>query len=500
MAAVKFYLLKLAFCAIVWSVCALADGSQRKGHLQPLGSHRPAEGVTVIGKFSSPPVFYREFVRKGQPIWMRNALKNVNHFGLQNYTDDYIRENFGAVPVDVEIAKLEDRNKKTIILTFDEFLKTYKKKDLYLVHSLQNSIEEFALVPPTLACGGFQHVIEDIVMWMGSGKARSVLHTDALDNVLCLFDGRKNFILIDPKYKDAIESTGFDKEGAYSYVDVESVDMDKFPQFANVTWKSVKMEAGDCIYIPQGWFHQVTSFTQRHLAVNFWFARLYWFNVTDCTTQPTSAANKMWPISDVGFASTNEYLRAVLLKKIDSKGIMFKYEFISSLDSSTEARREQFFDAIDQYKDSALSWSELYSFDMDKAVRYFPDIFGLPGGTNSVPEDLVLYDPVPESFSSESSSDEDYKDDENDEEEEEEEEKFKNVASQDIEKSNKAVAHSDRDSDSNLKPTHDSKDKIQVQDEKTTSNTKKGEEEKIRKTEASLNHNTFQKKNLKVEL
>ena len=55
---------------------------------------------------------------------------------------------------------------------------------------------------------------------------------------------------------------------------------------------------------------------------------------------------------------------------------------------------------MDRYRDSALSWSELYSFDIDKAVLYFPDIFDLPGGSNSLPDDLVLYDPVPQPFPS----------------------------------------------------------------------------------------------------
>ena len=58
----------------------------------------------------------------------------------------------------------------------------------------------------------------------------------------------------------------------------------------------------------------------------------------------------------------------------------------------------QFFDAINRYKDAALSWSELYGFDIDKAVLHFPDIFGLPGGSNSLPDDLLLYEPIVQPF------------------------------------------------------------------------------------------------------
>ena len=58
----------------------------------------------------------------------------------------------------------------------------------------------------------------------------------------------------------------------------------------------------------------------------------------------------------------------------------------------------QFFDAVNRYKDAALSWSELYGFDIDKAVLHFPDIFGLPGGSNSLPDDLLLYEPIVQPF------------------------------------------------------------------------------------------------------
>ena len=60
------------------------------------------------------------------------------------------------------------------------------------------ALPDLVLVPPTLACGGFQNVIQDAVLWLGSGQTMSVLHFDTLDNLLCLFDGKKDLVLIDP--------------------------------------------------------------------------------------------------------------------------------------------------------------------------------------------------------------------------------------------------------------------------------------------------------------
>ena len=36
------------------------------------------------------------------------------------------------------------------------------------------------------------------IMWFSSGGTQSVVHTDAVDNINCVFDGSKEFVLIDP--------------------------------------------------------------------------------------------------------------------------------------------------------------------------------------------------------------------------------------------------------------------------------------------------------------
>ena len=39
-------------------------------------------------------------------------------------------------------------------------------------------------------------------------------------------------------------------EGAYSLVDVDAVDLKKYPGLAEAPWWQANMEAGDCIFIP----------------------------------------------------------------------------------------------------------------------------------------------------------------------------------------------------------------------------------------------------------
>lgn len=55
-----------------------------------------------------------------------------------------------------------------------------------------------------------------------------------------------------------MESKGFEQEGHYSLVDVESVDMFKFSQFRELPWYRVHLAAGDCLYIPYKWVNILT--------------------------------------------------------------------------------------------------------------------------------------------------------------------------------------------------------------------------------------------------
>src|SRR4051794_1606094 len=39
--------------------------------------------------------------------------------------------------------------------------------------------------------------------------------------------------------------------------------------------------AGDMLYLPTGWFHQVTSRKGRHMAINYWWRALNWREAVD---------------------------------------------------------------------------------------------------------------------------------------------------------------------------------------------------------------------------
>ena len=41
------------------------------------------------------------------------------------------------------------------------------------------------------------NLLQDIVMWFSSGGTKSVLHSDNVDNINCLFSGEKELYMVD---------------------------------------------------------------------------------------------------------------------------------------------------------------------------------------------------------------------------------------------------------------------------------------------------------------
>lgn len=253
------------------------------GHLHPLGSHQPPEGV--IASTDIVPCakdFFEQNALPGEPLLFKGAAKKMQAYS--QWTDDYLSGEFGEEGIDVEEGKKENRSMATFHFKLQEFIRRYKDEDIYMVESLPLKMQgEYSLLK-SLNCGGYTNVLQDAVVWFSSGGTKSVLHFDSVDNINCLFDGTKELLMIN---KSHFHQAHIDRlDGGFSSVDVDSVDMYKFPGLQTIPYYRVLMEAGDCLFIPARWIHQVRSYGTRNLAVNIWWAHLTIFNYTDCEESP----------------------------------------------------------------------------------------------------------------------------------------------------------------------------------------------------------------------
>ncbi|XP_078460696.1 tRNA wybutosine-synthesizing protein 5 isoform X2 [Lampetra planeri] len=87
-----------------------------------------------------------------------------------------------------------------------------------------------------------------------------------MDNMLIQVVGRKRVVLFSPSDVPFLYLNGDKSE----VLDIDSPDLKTFPEFSKATWHECVLEAGDVLFIPALWFHNVTSL-EFGVAVNvFW--------------------------------------------------------------------------------------------------------------------------------------------------------------------------------------------------------------------------------------
>lgn len=274
------------------------------GHLQPIGSAGPFFNLKSMKGFPSIRDFFNKYVIPSTPLLMKDAATISPAF--TKWTDEYFLNHPDSrkIKVYAEGRKKEIRTEPGSTMTFHQFVKRYNTTDMYMVHGLPKHIRSDVIIPPPLQCDPVLNNVIDVVTWFSSGGTKSVLHNDDVDNLNCLYRGNKTLIFLNPHDDEDMWNRVIDRpNGGYSALDVDAVDFTKYPDLAKVRYAKIDMTAGDCLYIPYRWYHQVNSFGSN-LAVNLWWNHesLPYFDLTkekcgDFTGRNT-IANITWPGMD----------------------------------------------------------------------------------------------------------------------------------------------------------------------------------------------------------
>ncbi|KAK3097177.1 hypothetical protein FSP39_007148 [Pinctada imbricata] len=262
-----------SFCVVIFLLkLCLSERilENEAGHLKPFGATNSVLDVERISGFPNPRTFFEKYAIPKRPLIMRDAAKVSRAFHL--WTDEYFYSAEGSKShkVSTETMKKEDRNQQTKEMSFFDFVLKYNDSDIYMVNPVPEFIRDDVTVPCSLQCEDvIDGKIVESVMWFSSGGTKSVVHTDSVDNINCLYRGDKTFVMVDPDiYGDKVDMDH--PEGAYSSVDVDRVDYNKYPGLADVEYYTINITAGDCLFIPYKWIHQVRSYGSN-IAVNIWW-------------------------------------------------------------------------------------------------------------------------------------------------------------------------------------------------------------------------------------
>ena len=101
-------------------------------------------------------------------------------------------------------------------------------------------------------------------MWFGIKGTFTPLHFDRYNNILSQVVGQKYVLLIDPKYS-SILSDGHDNTSK-----IINENISDYLIQINIPFYEVVLKAGESLYIPSNWWHQVKSLSFS-ISMSFWF-------------------------------------------------------------------------------------------------------------------------------------------------------------------------------------------------------------------------------------
>jgi hypothetical protein len=108
--------------------------------------------------------------------------------------------------------------------------------------------------------------VKDVVFWMGA-NTRSGMHYDYVDNFFAQVHGTKDVILAAPQ--EARNLHVFSDCHTKSQVAPQHPDVARFPRFRNATLLETKLEPGDVLYLPKGWWHYFAS-SDSSISLSCW--------------------------------------------------------------------------------------------------------------------------------------------------------------------------------------------------------------------------------------
>lgn len=284
-------------------------GGQRFASIFELPRRIGEVDAAQYGELPSPQAFHEHATR---PLLLHGLARAMPAF--RSFVDPTaMAQQLGSAELSVEKGpKLENRRHESVQMTMNEFLQAAaedtEETSHYVVTSLAksgaSSLVPDLLLPSVLRCGGATEEPMQLNLWVSAGGTRSVLHADALDNVNCVFAGRKRFWIADSVHNNSFQhdacgwtvadvearAAGDDPRvlgatevrrrhgyGAFAgKIDVRKIDLGTTQGqcWAEIPWWEADVGPGDCLYIPRNFLHHVHTPTLGwSVAVSWWYER-----------------------------------------------------------------------------------------------------------------------------------------------------------------------------------------------------------------------------------
>ncbi len=215
----------------------------------------------------SPEEFCREYLDKGIPVVLEGAASEWS--ATRKWTPEWLAANYGGTPVRLinisveDVASTEHRHEgevTTLGKTIEDMLAGSRAypRFLPLLHEHPELTRDFDLDWLASMRGRF-HSRTLYQMFLGSAGTNTGLHSAMANNLFVQTHGRKRWLLFSPVYNPVFDPPLERSSYFLSRVDAEAPDLEAFPLFRYVDGYETEIEAGDILYNPPFYWHQVTN-------------------------------------------------------------------------------------------------------------------------------------------------------------------------------------------------------------------------------------------------
>ncbi len=229
---------------------AAAEPIEQRGAGSPR-TDRKSPFVTAFGGAARAWTQIRAAANREVPVrmWRKSAL-----FGANNLVED-IRAT--AMLGDV-LSYLEQR---THLFEDDD-------EDVSIWAPARQVVPELTtIIPPPAELPGDPFA----QFWAGGRGQVTSLHCDDADNYNYQLYGQKRFVLFAPADAPHLyPCDGDDGHVSEFHVDAMAPDLERYPAFSQARPMGCTLAAGQCIFIPRGWPHQVAYDSQLAANLSYW--------------------------------------------------------------------------------------------------------------------------------------------------------------------------------------------------------------------------------------
>ena len=214
--------------------------------------------------------FRARFLEQGIPVVIRGFLRSWPAFG--RWSPAYFAHRFGRSEVEVMTGIRQNRPedaspyRQRLRMTMGELVDTFARDagagDIYLV--AQNQMlrqpafdELWHDLAPDAEWFDAKFVRTHISLWMGPKGSVTPFHYDLQNALLAQVFGSKSVIVAAPEESGKL----YPGNGGYSRVDPENPDFEAFPLFRTTVLRHARIDPGDALFLPFGWWHHVHALT-----------------------------------------------------------------------------------------------------------------------------------------------------------------------------------------------------------------------------------------------